>query len=240
MTTLTKIRLDGVEYDLGGTSSGSISVEDQTLVLTGWMSPVVPITVVPSDNQYIEVSSDDTSFEFDNQTSTGWIAKGATLSITVSTGFPNNNWLAGDVTVNGTSLETTTATITVDSNSLEISAEPAEQLGRIFINMGSYNGGVGYYQNGYGYYQNGYGSLTPNPIGINETSIYFTQITSQQGNEEYTLAVKTSDSDGSFTLLDDQGNDVLNNSALRAQTAQDMYTAYQNGSREWRFFVRLV
>ncbi len=224
MTTLTKIRLDGVEYDLGGGASGAISVEDQTLVLTGWMSPAVPITVTQTSNQTISITSSDSSLVFDSSDGTGWINKGASLSIDVEARLP---YIAGNVIVNGEDRGSASVEITAEST-LEITAASSEVAPPIYINCGSYNGGVGFYNKNGG----GYGSISPSIIEIGTGRVKFTQITAQIESGQYTLAVDTDsaiqDATTAFTLLNESGQDILNDPVVRESTAKFIYDTYNN------------
>lgn len=212
----------------------TISVDGTTLVLTGWMSPVVPITVTQTQDQTISIASSDPSFAFDSDSGTGWIAKGADISISVQTNFPRIPVLPGNAVVNGESLGESETSITVNSDTLAISAEPAEEVPQIQVHLGSYTGGVGFYLNGYG-------GLSPNPVYSPNGSgamVYFSQITAQNDGGAYTLAVNTN-TETPFTLIDESGRDVLNDPVVREDVARRMFTGYPS-LQYMLFWVRFL
>lgn len=210
----------------------TISVDEQTLILNGWLDPAVPITVTQSASyaQTISVSSTASDFGFDASTDTGWVGKGETISISV---VSDEHWLAGKAIVNGVVQGSSSETVTVTVDALEISAEaPAEKL---TVSCGTYNGGVGFYAGGYGNIQPGSFSLPQQNIAIG-----FSQITAQVVNGQYTLAVRAVNGNAevtSFTLLNAQGEDILNTPTLREAVARDMKDNYYP-DRQVVFYVK--
>lgn len=244
---LDKLRLLIVQSDWAQTDNEemdfiknkpTISVDEQTLVFNGWLDPAVPITVTQSDPNYypqtISVSSTSSDFGFDASTDTGWVGKGETISISV---VSDENWLAGKAIVNGVVQGSSSETVTVTADALEISAEaPAEKL---TVSCGTYDGGVGFYAGGYG-------SIQPGVFGLPQQNIPigFSQITAQVVNGQYTLAVRavndqTHEEVTSFTLVNAQGEDILNTPALREAVARDMKDNYYSG-RQVVFYVKVM